>query len=62
MTKKTKAAIAKYGSSACVRAYHMNRMGEGASTIALTGPESIRTTKQADAAINAGREIAALDA
>ena len=58
-SNKTKKAIAKYGESACVKAFHMNKMGEGAHTISLTGPETITTTRQADAAINAGREILA---
>jgi hypothetical protein len=35
----------------------MNRMGDGANTISQIGPETIKTTRQADAAINAGREI-----
>jgi hypothetical protein len=54
---KTLKAIAKYGESACVKSFHMNRMGEGANTISQIGPETIKTTRQADAAINAGREI-----
>jgi hypothetical protein len=56
-SKQTKAAIARYTESACVKAFHMNKMGNGANTIAATGPETITTTRQADAAINAGREI-----
>jgi hypothetical protein len=58
MKKTTLAAISKYGREACVKAYWQNIAGEGASTIAITGPSSIRTTRQADAAINAGEEIA----
>ena len=58
MTKTTLAAIRKYGRTACVTAYWQHAAGEGAATIAITGPSSIRTTRQADAAINAGREIA----
>ena len=62
LTKKTLRAIAAYGESACVKAYHMNKAGYGAATIAQTGPETIRTTRQADAAIDAGRELMAKDA
>lgn len=58
LTAKTRKAIEKYGFDACVKAYIMNLDGEGASTIAFTGPVTIKTTRQADAAINAGREIA----
>ena len=36
----------------------MNREGYGASGISLEGPSSLRTTRQADAAIDAGREMA----
>lgn len=57
---KTKRAIKSYGHLACVEAFRMHdKDGEGASTVALTGPVSIKTTRQADAAIAAGREIAA---
>lgn len=60
ISKKAKRAIAKYGESACVRAFNMHaKMGYGARGIAEQGPESIHTTAQADAAINAGREIVA---
>lgn len=55
---KTRRAIAAYGAQACERAYEMNLRGEGASTIAFTGPATIKTTRQADAAINAGCELA----
>jgi hypothetical protein len=58
----TKAAIAKYGLSNCVEAAHLCDVeGEGASTIAqylgLKGANGSIGTRQADAAINAGREI-----
>ena len=57
-SKKTNRAIAKYTESACVKAFHMNNsIGEGAHSISLIGPVTIKTTRQADAAINAGREI-----
>lgn len=57
-SKLAQAAIRKHGESACLKAFHMNKMGECANTIAKTCPfDTIRTTRQADAAINAGREI-----
>ena len=59
MTRKTRAAIAKYGEETCRRAYDWHvRLGYGASGIAneISGP--VRTTRQADAAINAGCELA----
>lgn len=57
LSKTTKAAIYKYGSRICLLAYekHINK-GYGANTI---GWELGMTTRQADAAINAGRELAA---
>lgn len=57
--RKTRAAIAKYGEAVCRQAYDWHvRLGYGASGIAneMSGP--VRTTRQADAAINAGRELA----
>ena len=60
-SRKTKRAIAAYGESACARAYSMHKQGCGAATIAQTGPDSIKTTRQADAAIDAGRELAAAE-
>jgi hypothetical protein len=54
---KTRRAITNYGMEDCVRAYRMSQRGEGAATIAFTGPATIHTTRQADAAINAGEEI-----
>jgi len=56
-------AIKAYGIDACHKAFEMNdREGYGASSIANSGPKTIRTTRQADAAINAGRELAGLTA
>ena len=55
---KTKQAIQKYGIDACRTAYALNISGEGAHTISMVGPSTIKTTRQADAAINAGEEIA----
>lgn len=57
LTPATNRAIKAYGREACLTAFRMSQEGEGASTIALTGPRSIKTTRQADAAINAGRDI-----
>jgi hypothetical protein len=57
ITRKTKVAIEKYGLSICVRAYRMNEnTGMGASSI---GWELGLTTRQADSAIDAGREYTA---
>lgn len=58
MKASTKNAIRKYGAEACKRAYAMSLEGFGASGIAQQGPRELRTTQQADAAINAGRELA----
>ncbi len=59
LSRKAKAAIAKYGEAACIKAHSLNHHdGEGASNIAFGGFCSlIKTTRQADAAIDAGREI-----
>lgn len=56
-SRSTLTAIRKYGAPACVKAFAMSQQGEGPHTIALTGPASIKTVSQANAAINAGREI-----
>ena len=54
-TKKTQRAIAKYGADVCMSAYHEHsHIGNGARTVGL---EWGLTTGQADAAINAGREM-----
>ena len=58
-TPATRRAIAKYGADACRQAFAMHdRDGNGAAYIAQCGPTTVRTTRQADAAINAGRELA----
>lgn len=57
LSKKARRAIAAYGENACRMAYQMHLQGCGARTVALEGPVTIRTTQQADAAINAGREL-----
>ena len=61
MTKTTNSnttrAIKNYGMDTCRKAYEMHsRDGEGASTV---GHYLGLTTRQADAAINAGRELCA---
>jgi hypothetical protein len=55
LTNKTKTAIAKYGIEICREAFSRHDVkGEGANTVAFY----LRmTTRQADAAINAGREL-----
>jgi len=62
MKKSTKAAIEKYGLSVCVEAARLcDFEGEGASTISyylgLKATNNSAGTRQADAAINAGREV-----
>jgi DNA-binding SARP family transcriptional activator len=57
MKRSTKAAIAKYGEEVCLQAVRYNEAdGEGASTIACY--LGLSGVKQADSAINAGRELA----
>lgn len=54
ITRKTKTALAKYGVAKCVKAARLyETTGEGANTIGL---ELDLTTRQADAAIDAGFE------
>lgn len=54
ISAKTKDAVSKYSAYTCLKAFRLNQEGNGASTIAtLLG----LTTNQADAAINAGRDI-----
>ena len=48
-------AVRAYGRDTCERAYAMHMRGDGASTI---GFDLGLTTRQADAAINAGRALA----
>lgn len=57
LSKKAQAAITKYGQDVCTKALRMNEVdGEGANTI---GFYLGLTTRQADAAINAARELRA---
>ena len=54
MNKKTQNAFERYGKLECCRAWEMcHAKGYGPHTIAIEGPATIRTTRQADAAINA---------
>ena len=56
LTSATKRAIANYGEQTCRDAYRQHaNFGEGAATV---GAYFNITTRQADAAINAGRELA----
>lgn len=57
MTQNTKRAVNKYGHVVCVACYQMWVAGEGANTIGNTNPYITLTTRQADAAIAAGREL-----
>ena len=50
----TNQAINKYGKQVCIDAYELHRKGEGARTI---GFYLNLTTRQADCAIDAGRDI-----
>ncbi len=51
-------ALKNYGEQVCRKAYHLNNeVGEGAASIALQ-VAGFNTTRQADAAINAGRWLA----
>lgn len=62
LTKNATRAIANYGVKAYRVAYHMHSViGFGASGIANEGPIELKTTRQADAAINAGDELAKID-
>jgi hypothetical protein len=55
VSTKAKRAIANYGAGVCLAAYRMTDSGDGARTI---GFDLDLTTNQADAAIDAGRELA----
>ena len=55
---KTNQAIAKYGRQTCLDAYDLHQQGNGAGTI---GFYLNLTTRQADCAIDAGRDIANQD-
>jgi hypothetical protein len=57
MTRSTKRAIDKYGIEVCKQAYEMHMEGNGARTVSYE-IYVLNNTNAADAAINAGREIA----
>lgn len=63
LTKNATRAIANYGVKACRKAFRYHQQGYGAAGIAngCDVGRHIRTTRQADAAIDAGRELAAMD-
>jgi hypothetical protein len=58
MKATTKRAIKKYGIETCIEAYELHIWGCGASTVAHSIPTLKGNTNVADAAINAGRELA----
>lgn len=55
LSANAKRAVANYGIGVCLEAYRMTAPGDGARTI---GNDLGLTTNQADAAIDAGRELA----
>jgi hypothetical protein len=56
--KNVTRALKNYGEQVCRKAYRLNsEVGEGAASIALQ-VAGLNTTRQADAAINAGRWLA----
>lgn len=65
LSSKTRSAIAKYGADVCLAAFRLSSEGgEGPSTIVSIierskdiGKAELKTVAQADAAINAGREL-----
>jgi hypothetical protein len=59
MTKNTQTAIAKYSAAVCLRAFEMHaKEGYGARSISLE-LRGLNSAAQANAAINAGRELSA---
>ena len=57
LSKKTQAAFNNYGMDACKAAWKLNRFdGEGCATIAFQGPVELKTSNQANAAINAWQD------
>lgn len=58
LSRRAASAVAKYGSDRCLDAYRTHRTGDGARTIAFE--HNFPGTAAADAAIDAGRELAAL--
>lgn len=63
LSANARRAIEAYGVDACRKAFHMHdKLGYGASGVSHECSAAIRTTRQADAAINAGRELVGLSA
>ena len=62
MTNKTRSAIEKYGLETCKEAFAESQAGNGASTISweVMPDKYTGKTRSADAAINAGRELAGI--
>jgi hypothetical protein len=61
LTAKAYRAIASYGVIACREAYRRHAMhGDCAQAMAKQKSLGFRTTSQAEAAINAGRELASI--
>jgi len=58
LTSTTAKAITKYGYGTCREAYALHMDGNGASTVAHSFASLNGNTRSADAAINAGRELA----
>lgn len=58
LSKSAIRAIRKYGFDLCLSSYAENRLGYGANTIAQCRAFN-GSTRAADAAINAGRELVA---
>jgi hypothetical protein len=58
LSLKTRNAISKLGESVCLSAFAEHLYGNGANTISLTvGGIKCGCTRQADSAIDAGREL-----
>lgn len=60
LTRATQRTIKKYGAELCREAYAMHEWGMGASTVSWSIPTLKGNTNAGNAAINAGRELAAL--
>lgn len=58
LSPNAKRAAAKYGLGVCLQAYEYTKDGDGARTIAY---DFDMTTRQADAAIEAGRQLAGMN-
>jgi hypothetical protein len=58
MKSSTKRAIDKYGIQTCIDAYNLHLEGDGAGSIRFSFDILKGNTNAADAAINAGRDLA----